>query len=191
MTALKRIIRYLKGTLTHGLHISHSLVDTLTTYTDADWGGCPDTRRSTSGYYVYLGDNLVSWSAKWQPTLSRSSAEAEYRGVANVVAESCWLRNLLLELQCPVTKATLVYCDNVSAVYLSGNPIQHQRTKHIEMDIHFVREKVAKGQVRVLHVPSRYQIADIFTKGLPLQLFDDFRDSLNIRQPPVSTTGVY
>jgi hypothetical protein len=132
---------------------------------------------------------LVSWSAKRQSTLSRSSAEAEYRGVANVVAESCWIRNLLLDLQCPIMKATLVYCDNVSAVYLSGNPIQHQRTKHIEMDIHFVREKVAKGQVRVLHVPSRYQIADIFTKGLPLQLFDDFRDSLNIRQPPISTMG--
>jgi hypothetical protein len=96
-----------------------------------------------------------------------------------------------LELHCPVSKATLVYCDNVSAIYLSGNPVQHQRTKHIEMDIHFVREKVARGQVRVLHVPSRYQIADIFTKGLPLQLFDDFRDSLNVRQPPVSTTGVY
>jgi len=79
----------------------------------------------------------------------------------------------------------------VSAVYLSGNPIQHQRTKHIEMDIHFVCEKMARGQVRVFHVPSRYQIADIFTKGLPLQLFHDFRDSFNIRQPPVSTTGVY
>ena len=110
---------------------------------------------------------------------------------ANVVSESCWLRNLLLELCCPVTKATLVYCDNISAVYLSDNPVQHQRTKHIEMDIHFVREKVACGQVRVLHIPSRFQIADIFTKGLPLQLFDDFRDSLNIRSPPVSTTGVY
>jgi len=132
---------------------------------------------------------LVSWSAKLQPTLSRSNAEAEYRGVANVVVESCWLGNLLLELQCPIRKATLVYCDNINAVYLSGNPIQHQRTKHIEMDIHFVREKVAKGQVRVLHVPSRYQIADIFTKGLPQQLFDDFKNSLNIRQPPVSTTG--
>ena len=176
MTALKRIIRYIKGTSTHGLHISPSLVNTLTTYTDADWGGCPDTRRSTYGYCVYLGDNLVSWSAKRQPILSRSSAEAEYHGVA----ESCWLRNLLLELQCPVTKATIVYCDNASAVYLSGNPILHQRTKHIEMDIHFVRDKVYKGQVRVLHVPSHYQIADIFTKGLPLQLFDDFRDSLNI-----------
>jgi hypothetical protein len=191
MTALKQIIRYIKGTIHHGLHLSPSLVDTLISYTDADWGGCPDTRRSTSGYCVYLGNNLVSWSAKRQSTLSRSSAEAEYRGVANVVAESCWLRNLLLELQCPIIKATLVYCDNVSDVYLSGNPIQHQRTKHIEMDIHFVREKVAKGQVRVLHVPSHYQIADIFTKGLPLQLFDDFRDSLNIRQPPVLTMGAY
>ena len=122
--------------------------------------------------------------------MSRSSAEAEYRGVANVVSESCWIRNLLLELHCPVNKATLVYCDNVSAIYLSGNPVQHQRTKHIEMDIHFVREKVSRGEVRVLHVPSRYQIADIFTKGLPRVLFDDFRDSLSVRQPPASTAGV-
>ena len=122
--------------------------------------------------------------------MSKSSAEAEYRGVANVVSESCWLRNLLLELCCPIRTATLVYCDNVSAIYLSGNPVQHQRTKHIEMDIHFVREKVARGEVRVLHVPSRYQIADIFTKDLLRVLFDDFRDSLSVRQPPASTAGV-
>jgi len=191
MNALKRIIRCIKGTSTHGLHLSPSTIDKLTTYTDADWGGCPDTRMSTSGFCVYLGDNLFSWSAKQQSSLSRSSAEAEYRGVANVVSESCWFQNLLLELHCPATKASLVYCDNVSSTYLSFNLIQHQCTKHIEMDIHFVREKVACGQVRVLHVPSRYQIANIFTKGLPLQLFDDFRDSLNIRQSPVSTTGVY
>jgi hypothetical protein len=191
MSALKRIIRYIHGTIDFGLHLYPSSISKLVSYTDADWAGCPDTRRSTSGYCVYLGDNLISWSAKRQHTLSRSSAEAEYRGVANVVSESCWIRNLMLELHCPITIATLVYYDNVSAVYLSGNPVQHQRTKHIEMDIHFVREKVARGKVRVLHVPSRYQIADIFTKGLPLQLFDDFRDSLNIRQPPVSTTGVY
>jgi len=101
-----------------------------------------------------------------------------------VVSESGWLRNLLLELHFPIHKATLVYCDKVSAIYLSGNPVQHQRTKHIEMDIHFVREKVARGDIRVLHVPSRYQIADIFTKGLPLVLFQDFRDSLSVRQPP-------
>jgi hypothetical protein len=85
----------------------------------------------------------------------------------------------------------MVYCDNVSAIYLSGNSVQHQRTKHIELDIHFVREKVACGQVRVLHVPSRYQIADVFTKGLPLILFQDFRDSLSVRQPPASTVGEY
>ncbi|KAE8692687.1 hypothetical protein F3Y22_tig00110831pilonHSYRG00456 [Hibiscus syriacus] len=123
-----------------------------------------------------------------RPTLSRSSVEAEYRGVANVVSESCWLRNLLLELNCHIRKATMVYCDNVSAINLSGNPIKHQRTKHIKMDIHFVREKDAQGEVRVRHVPSRYHIADIFTKGLPL-LFDDFRTSLNVRDPPVSTAG--
>lgn len=145
MHALKRIIRYVQGTVDYGLHLYASSVSKLVSYTDADWGGCPDTRRSTSGYCVFLGDNLLSWSAKRQPTLSRSSAEAEYRGVANVVSESCWLRNLLLELHCPIRTATLVYCDNVSAIYLSGNPVQHQRTKHIEMDIHFVREKVARG----------------------------------------------
>ncbi|GAU43462.1 hypothetical protein TSUD_141000 [Trifolium subterraneum] len=162
MQALRRILRYVQGTRQYGLHLYPSSTTSLISYTDADWGGCPDTR----------------------------SAEAEYRGVANVVSDSCWLRNLLLELHCPIYKATMVYCDNVSAIYLSGNPVQHQRTKHIEMDIHFVREKVARGQARVLHVPSRYQIADIFTKGLPLVLFQDFRDSLSIREPPASTTGV-
>ena len=150
--ALKRIVRYIKGTLDHGLHLYRSAPTTLVSYTDADWAGCPDTRRSTSGYCVYLGENLVSWSAKRQATLSRSSAEAEYRGVANVVAEICWLRNLLLELRCPIRQASLVYCDNISAVYLSCNPVHHQHTKHIEMDIHFVRDKVALGHIKVLHV---------------------------------------
>ncbi|XP_076908128.1 uncharacterized protein LOC143564868 [Bidens hawaiensis] len=188
--ALKRIIRYLQGTTDYGLHLRSSSALSIRAYTDADWAGCPDTRRSTSGYCVYLGNNLISWSSKRQSTISRSSAEAEYRGVANVVAEICWLRNLLLELHRPLTKASLVYCDNVSAIYLSGNPVQHQRTKHIELDIHFVREHVQKGLVRILHMPSRFQIADIFTKGLPRVLFDDFRSSLSIRSPPASTAGV-
>ncbi|GJX04230.1 ribonuclease H-like domain-containing protein [Tanacetum coccineum] len=115
---------------------------------------CPATRRSTSRYCVFLGDNLLTWSSKRQDTLSRSSVEAEYRGVANAVAEISWIRNLLHELHTSLFTATLVNCDNVSAVYMSANPIQHQCTKHIENDIHFVRDKVAAGHVRVLHVPS-------------------------------------
>ena len=190
MSSLHRILRYIKGTLDHGLQLYKSSISSLLSYTDADWGGCPDTRRSTSGYCVFLDDNLISRSAKRQPTVSKSSAEAEYHGVANVVSETCWIRNLLLEIHFPIHTATLVYCDNVSAVYLSGNPIHHQRTKHIEMDIHFVREKVQRGQVRVLHVPSRYQIADIFTKGLPQILFDDSHSSLSVCQSPDSTAEV-
>jgi hypothetical protein len=191
MTTLKRIIRYFKDTIHHGLHLSPSLVYTHTTYTYVDRGEWLNIRKSTSGYCVYLGNNLISWFAKQQSNLSCSSAEAEYRSVANVVVESCWLQNLLSELQCLIIKSTLVCCDNVSIVYMSSNPIQHKRTKHVEMDIHFVREKVAKGQVHVLHVPSRNQIDEIFTNGLSLQLFDDFRDSHNTHQPPVLTTGTY
>ncbi|GKF82037.1 ribonuclease H-like domain-containing protein, partial [Tanacetum coccineum] len=102
---------------------------------------------------VFLGDNLLTWSSKRQDMLSRSSAEAEYRGVA---IETSWIRNLLRELHTPLFTATLVYCDNVSVVYMYTNPVQHQRTKHIKIDIHFVRDKVAARHVRVLHVPSRF-----------------------------------
>jgi hypothetical protein len=182
--AMKRILRYLQGTLDLGLHLHRTTPADLIVYTDADWAGCPDTRKSTSGYAVFLGDNLISWSSKRQPTVSRSSAEAEYRVVANDVAEATWLRQLLQELQHPLRRASVVYCDNVSAIYLSTNPVQHQRTKHIEIDLHFVRERVALGEVRVLHVPTTSQYADVFTKGLPTSVFTEFRSSLNVRGAP-------
>jgi hypothetical protein len=187
LVAAKRILRYLQGTIGLGLVIPRSAPSQLTVYTDADWAGCPDTRRSTSGYAVFLGNSLVSWSSKRQPTVSRSSAEAEYRAVANGVAEVSWLRQLLQELHHPTVSrssaeaeyravangvaevswlrqllqelhhplpsASLVYCDNISVVFLYSNPIQHQRTKHVEIDLHFVRERVALGVVHVLHVP--------------------------------------
>jgi len=130
---------------------------------------------------VSSSDNLVSWSSKRQTTVSRSSVEAEYRAVAHAVA---WLRQLLQELHAPISSATIVYYDNVSATYMAQNPVHHRRTKHIEIDIHFVRAKVALGQVWVLHVSSSHQFADIMTKGLPVQLFIDFRSSLCVRDTP-------
>jgi phage gp36-like protein len=139
----------------------------------------------TSSYAVFLGDNLVSWSSKRQHTMSRSSAEAEYRAVANAVAEIVsWLRQLLhQELHFYPVCSSMVFCDNVSAVYLSTNPVQHQRTKHVEIDLHFVRDKVATGEIRVLQLPSTSQYADVFTKGLPTSIFIEFRSSLNVSTP--------
>ncbi|GKF45671.1 ribonuclease H-like domain-containing protein, partial [Tanacetum coccineum] len=148
--SLKRILRYVRGTIDFGLQLYVSTTTSLVGYTNIDW------------------------AAKRQHTLSRSSAEVEYRGVANVAVETAWLCNLLHELHSPLSIATLVYCDNVSAIYMSANPFQHQRTKHIKIDIHFVRDMVTAGQVRVLHVPSRYLYASIFTKGLPSALFEKF-----------------
>ena len=112
---------------------------------------------------------MVKMSANWEVV------EAEYRAIANGVAEASWLRQLLAELHSP-----LVYCDNVSAMYLSTNPVQHQRTKHVEIDLHFVRDRVAIGDVRVLHIPTTSQFAGIFTKGLPSSTLSEFRSSLNV-----------
>ena len=188
-TMLKRILRYVKGTVHLGVQLRVVSSPTITAYSDADWAGCPDTRRSTSGFCVFLGSSLISWSSKRQTTVSRSSAEAEYRTIANVVSECSWLRQLLGELLYKVPSATVAFCDNISSVYMSQNPVHHRRTKHIELDIHFVREKVAIGELRVTHVPSARQLADVFTKGLPSALFLDFRDSLFITNGDVETEG--
>jgi hypothetical protein len=107
----------------------------------------------------------------------------------SLVAEACWLRQLLGELCCPLRRDAIIYCENISVVYLSTNPVQHQRTKHVEIDLHFVRERVALGEVRVMHVPTSSQYADIFTKGLPTSVFTEFRFSLNVRSAHSSDCG--
>ncbi|XP_025817673.1 uncharacterized protein LOC112894247 [Panicum hallii] len=173
---VKRILRYIRGTSSLGLHLCRSSKLDLVAFSDADWAGCPDTRRSTSGFCIFLGDAMVSWSSKRQTTVSRSSAEAKYRGVANAVAKCTWLRQVLEELGFNQAKATVVFCDNVSACYLSTNPVHHRPMKQIELDVHFVREKVALGQCQVLHVPTTQQFADAMTKGLPTR-FEEFRTS--------------
>ncbi|GKB09967.1 ribonuclease H-like domain-containing protein [Tanacetum coccineum] len=188
---MKHVLRYLQGTTDLGLQLFRSTTSQLIAYSDADWAGCPATRRSTFGYCVFLSDKLLTWYSKRQDMLSRSSAEAEYRGVANAVVETSWIRNLLRELYTLLFTATLVYYDNVSAVYMSANPVQHQRIKHIEIDIHFVHDKVTASHVRVLHVPSLFPNAYIFTKGLPYPLFADFRSSLSVRKSPAPIAGAY
>jgi hypothetical protein len=189
LVALKRILHYIRGSLHLGLHLRPSNVEDLVVYSDADWAGCPDTRKSTSGYAVFLGANLISWSSKRQATVSRSSAEAEYHAIANAVAEASWLCQLLLELHAPLRRATVVFCDNINTVYMSNNLVQHQRTKHIEIDLHFVRDQVALGHVEVFHVPTSSQYADIFTKGLPSAVFTEFRSSLNVAGNDDPTAG--
>jgi hypothetical protein len=177
---MKRTLCYLCGTLDIGFLLRHSTFSELTVYTDVNLVSCPDTRRSTSGYVVFLDTNLISWSLKHQNIVSRSSVEAEYRVMANGVVEACWLWQLLQKLHVPLMKSTLVYSDNVSAVYLSINPIQHQCTKHIEIDLHFVQEWVVISDVRVLHMPTVSQFVHIFMKGLPTLVFLEFQSSLNI-----------
>lgn len=145
---VKQILHYVKGTLDYGLQLHASSASTLTAYFDADWVGCPISRCSTSDHCIYFGDNLVSCSAKRQTTMSNSSPEVKYGVVAHTVAECCWLLQLLQELHHPLYSATVVYYDNISAMYMSSNPVQHHRTKNIEINIHFIHKKVSLGQVR-------------------------------------------
>lgn len=150
----------------------------MVAYSDADWAGCPDTRRSTTGFCHYLGPNLTSWSAKKQPTVSRSSAEAEYRALAYTCADTIYVHHLLRDLGISLSTPIIIYCDNLSATYMEANPVFHARSKHIELDYHFVRERVAKGTYKVAFVSTQNQIADIFTKGLSRLRFDVLRSKL-------------
>nr|XP_028955049.1 uncharacterized protein LOC114823790 [Malus domestica] len=189
MEAVKRILRYLKGSLGMGLRLtSSSQPFRLIAYSDADWAGCPGTRRSTTGFCIFLGDNLISWCAKKQRTVSRSSAEAEYRALAFACADSIWIAGLLRELRVPVFEPILMHCDNLSATYMAANPVFHARTKHIALDYHFVRERVASGTHRVHFLPSISQLADLFTKGLSKTRFQSLCSKL-VSSPASSLRG--
>ncbi|KAL5583327.1 hypothetical protein UlMin_015769 [Ulmus minor] len=178
--AVKRILRYLKGTMDEGILIRRSKTLALTGYCDADWGNDLDNRRSTTGYCIYLGNSLVSWSSKKQPVISRSSTEAEYRSLANATSEVMWIQSLLGELKVELKQAPTLWCDNTSTISLSANPVLHSRTKHVELDLYFVREKVISKQLDVQHVPSIDQVADILTKPLSLQFFNRLKGKLNV-----------
>lgn len=146
--AVKRILRYIKGSINQGLIFYPGPLH-LTAYSDVDWAGSPLDRRSTTGFCVFLGPNLVSWCAKKQHTIARSSTEAEYRSLAHTAADVTWLQQLLVELHVSSSQIPVVWCDNLSAIALASNPIFHARTKHVEIDYHFIREKVLAKQIVV------------------------------------------
>ena len=167
MTAAFHTLRYIKRDPSQGLFFNNKPDYSLQAYCDSDWAQCPCTRRSVSGFFIMLGGSPISWKSKKQPTVALSSAEAEYRSMRAVTAELSWLTRLLSELQVSSFQPIPVKCDNLAAIYIAKNPVFHERTKHIELDCHFVREKLHEGLISLSHTKSSEQLADLFTKPLP------------------------
>jgi hypothetical protein len=179
-TATKRLLRYLKNTIFHGINIRKTSSPALTCFSDADWAGSLDDRKSTSAYLIFLGHTPISWSSKKQRAIARSSTEAEYRALATAAAESMWLLSLFQELKFTLTQPPTLLCDNLGATHLSFNPVQHSRMKHIQIDIHFVRDLVAKKILNVKHVHTADQLADLLTKPLSRQRTDYLRNKIGL-----------
>jgi len=168
--AVKRILLYLEATATYGLHITPDSSLSLHVFTDADWAGSTDDRKSTGGYLVYLSSTPISWKSGKQRTIARSSTEAEYKALADGTAEILWIRSLLSELQLSSSPRTMLWCDNLGATFLSANPMFHARTKHVEIQVRFIS--------------SKDQLADVLTKPLPLVSFVFFPSKLRVQSPP-------
>ncbi|PNX92373.1 retrovirus-related Pol polyprotein from transposon TNT 1-94, partial [Trifolium pratense] len=169
--AALRVLKYLKTSPGRGLFFPRASQLQLLGFSDADWAGCKDSRRSISGQCFFLGQSLVSWRTKKQFTVARSSSEAEYRALASATCELQWLLYLLQDLGVPCSKLPVIYCDNQSALHIAANPVFHERTKHLDIDCHIVREKMLAGVMKLLPVSSKDQIADFFTKALLPQPF--------------------
>ena len=184
--AVKRIMRYLRGTIDLELTFSGPLRP-LVGYTDSDWAGDHDTRRSTAGYVFNVGTGAISWNSKRQPTVALSSCEAEYMGQTQCTKEAIWLRGLLRELLAQYKhgdlQTTILYGDNQGAIAMAKNPQFHARTKHIDLQWHYVRERVSDGDVELQYVPTEQQIADGLTKALPKDRFIVFRNALGLSNP--------
>jgi hypothetical protein len=188
MVAAKRVLRYLKGTLNFGLCYTRGSLR-LNGYCDSDWAGSPDDRRSTTGYGMYLGSCLISWAAKKQSVVAKSSTEAEYRSMALAVAEMYWFCMLLQELRVPLLHVPCLWVDNLGALSLSSNPVFHARTKHIEVDYHFICEKIFNRDLQARYISTEAQPSDIFTKGLSKARFLLLRSKLMVTSLPINLRG--
>ncbi|XP_031096867.1 uncharacterized protein LOC116001110 [Ipomoea triloba] len=180
-TAAHRILRYINKAPGQGIFYPKGDHLQLKVFSDSDWATCSTTRKSITGFCVFLGSALISWRSKKQATVSRSSSEAEYRALAATVCEVQWLTYLLKDLQVDLSRPAAVFCDNKSAVAIAENHVFHERTKHIEIDCHIVREKVTQGLIKLLSIPSSSQVADGFTKALPTSMFNLFVSKLGVQ----------
>ncbi|CAH9097348.1 unnamed protein product [Cuscuta epithymum] len=181
--AVLRVLRYLKGRPGQGILLRSDSSISLTGYCDADWASCPVTRRSVTGYFVSLGFSPVSWRTKKQATVSRSSAEAEYRSMASLTCELIWLRNLLHSLGVTQSGPVRLFCDNQAALHIASNPVYHERTKHIELDCHFIRDHIQADTIAPSYTSTIDQPADLLTKALGVQQFSYLLGKMGICDP--------
>lgn len=169
MQAAKRVLRYLVNNPSQGILLANSSSAQVHAYCDSDWASCPATRLSTSGFCILLGSSPISWKSKKQSVVARSTAEAEYKAMALTACEITWIAALLKDMGLQNLPPTLLKCDNLAAFSIAANPVLHERTKHIEIDCHFIRDKINSGSIVTHYVPSHAQLADIMTKTLPVK----------------------
>jgi hypothetical protein len=176
----KHVLRYLQGTVDYGLDYVRGDGVRLAGYADSDWAGSASDRRSTSGCCFGFGSAIVSWLSRKQKSVALSSAEAEYMAANLASCEALWLRKLLCGLFDAELSPTVIYCDNQSCIKLTENPVFHDRTKHIEIKYHFIRDWVQKGAVKLEYVSTDEQVANILTKSLPRGKHVYFRDKMGV-----------
>ena len=173
-------MKYLKKTPGQGFFLSAQFDLKLKCYCDADWAAYIDTRRSIPSFCIFLGESLIPWKSKKQQVVSRSSAESEYRAMACVASEIVWLVALLDTFGYTHKGLASLYCDSKASLYIAANPMFHERTKHIEIDCHFIREKIEDGLIKTFHVPTRHQLVDLFTKPLHQKQFMFLLSKMNL-----------
>jgi hypothetical protein len=183
--AAKRILRYVKGTKMFGILYNVSEHSDLVGYTDSDWAGSVDDRKSTSGYVFHMGSGAISWASKKQSIVALSTAEAEYVAATAAACQAVWMRRMLRSLGQEQAKATVIFCDNSSAIALSKNSVFHKRTKHIDTRFHYIRELVNNGEIVLEHCRTQEQVADILTKPLDQKSFEFLRKCLGMTECPV------
>ncbi|XP_048501622.1 uncharacterized mitochondrial protein AtMg00810-like [Beta vulgaris subsp. vulgaris] len=167
--AAKRVLRYLAASIDQGILLASKSAAKLQANCDSDWAGCPNTRRSTTGFCILLGKSPIAWKSKKQTVVARSTTEAEYRSLAMTICEVIWVKQLLRELGIKEWGSTPIFCDNQAALAIAVNPVHHEKTKHVGIDCHFIKEKVAEGQINPTYVSTSQQNADVLTKVLTVE----------------------